>query len=204
MASHDDLPEQNSILSTGDRDFLLKSEDERLKMKENTLYKKWSRLKSRVNAGMWDFGLLFSRLDSDRIAKFYDGPEPAPREVENISRVSLEGFSDHAANVVAFLYRALPYPVFLRAIEAGIYRAERNGEGRRMVSVNVDSSAIERMYAPTGENEDKYDIDTLRDKLQRGEELETLERMALAQALELYENSRDVKEDEKRFSHRTD
>lgn len=204
MADSDKMPEQNSILTPNRRKFLLKSEDERSKLKQNTLDKTWSRIKKRVHAGMWDFGLLFSQMDSDKIGKYYDGPEPTEREIENISRVSLEGFSDHAANVVAFLYRALPYSVFLRAIEAGIFRGEHEGEGRRMISVNIDSSAIERMYAPTEENEDKYDIDALRNKLQSGEELGTLERMAVAQALELYEDSTEVRDAEKKFSPRSE
>jgi len=181
MAESDDMPENNSMLTTDQRAFLSKSEDERSKLKDNTLYKTWSRLKKRVNAGMWDFGLLFSRMDSDRLKKFYDGPEPKPREVENPSRVSLEGFSDHAASVVAFLYRVLPYPVFLRAIEAGIYRAERYGEERRMITVNVDPDAIERVYAPTEENADIYDVDELLAKA--SEDLTELERMALENAV---------------------
>jgi len=204
MPSSDDMPEENSILTTTQREFLLKSEAERSELKQNTLYKKWSRLKRRVHAGMWDFGLLFSQIDTDQIAKFYDGPDPRPSDYDNISRISLSGFADHAANVVAFLYRVLPYPVFLRVIEVGIYRAEKYGEGRRMLNVNVSSDAIERTYAPTEENQDKYDIDALRDKYQRGESLEVEERIALANDLELYENSRDVLEDEERFSHRSE
>jgi hypothetical protein len=199
-----DTPEENSILTATQREFVSKSEEERSDMNTNTVYQKWSRLKSRVQAGMWDFGLLFSEIDGKRLQKWYDGPEPRPSDYDNISRISLSGFADHAANVVAFLYRVLPYPVFLRSIEAGIYRAERYGEDRRMLNVNVSSDAIERTYAPTEENQDKYDIDALRDKLQSGESLDLEERMALANALEYYENSREVTEDEERFSHRSD
>ncbi len=179
MAESEDIPEKNSMLTTDQRAFLLKSEDDRSELKDNTLYKTWSRLKKRVNAGMWDFGLLFSRIDSDRLKKFYDGPEVEPRDVENPSRVSLEGFSDHAANVVAFLYRVLPYPVFVRAIEAGIYRAEQHGEERRMLTVNVDPDTIERVYAPTEENADIYDVDEILTKVQNGEDLTELERIIL-------------------------
>lgn len=202
--SDDDIPEENSILTATQRGFIRKSEEERSAMNTNTVYQKWSRLKSRVTAGMWDFGLLFSEIDGERLRKWYDGPEPRPSDYDNVSHISLSGFADHAANVVAFLYRVLPYPVFLRAIEAGIFRAERYGEDRRMLNVSVDPDAIERTYAPTEENTDKYDIDALRDKLQSGESLELEERMALANALELYENSREVTEDEERFSHRSD
>lgn len=189
MAESDDIPEQNSMLTTGQREFLSKSEDERSQMEDDTVYRKWSRLKKRVHAGMWDFGLLFSRMNSDRLTKFYDGPEPKEREVENPSRISLEGFSDHAANVVAFLYRVLPYPVFLRAVEAGIYRAERVGEEKRMITVNVDPDAIERVYAPTEENDDVYREEELITKLQNGEELTELERMACANIIENYPHS---------------
>lgn len=189
MAESDDMPEQNSILTTGQREFLLKSEDERSQLEDDTVYRKWSRLKKRAHAGMWDFGLLFSQIDSDRLKKYYDGPEPKEREVENPSRISLEGFSDHAANVVAFLYRVLPYSVLLRAIEAGIYRAERAGEGRRMITVNVEPDAITRVYAPTEENSDIYEIEELLTKIQNGEELTELERMVCVNAIETYQRS---------------
>jgi glucose-6-phosphate isomerase len=89
-------------------------------------------------------------------------------------------------------------------IEVGIYRAEKYGEGRRMLNVNVSSETIERTYAPTEENQDKYDTDALIDKYQSGESLEVEERIALANDLELFENSREVLEDEERFSHRSE
>lgn len=178
MGPSDDFPEKDSILTDSEREFLLKSEEERDELKQNTRYKKWSRLKERVFAGLWDFGLLFSQIDSDRLKKWYDGPEPHPRDRENPSHVSLEGVAEHAANVVAFLYRLLPYPIFLRALEAGIYRAERHGEDRRMITVNVDPDAIERVYAPTEENADIYDEDKIRTKIQKGEDLTELERIA--------------------------
>jgi len=190
MPSSDDMPEENSILTTTQREFLLKSEAERSELKQNTLYKKWSRLKRRVHAGMWDFGLLFSQIDTDQIAKFYDGPDPRPGDIENVSRVSLEGFSDHAANVVAFLYRVLPYSVFLRVIEVGIYRAERYGEGRRMISVDVDPSAINRDYAPTEENSDIYNIEELITKRLDGDDLTEREEMALNNITKEYKRSR--------------
>jgi hypothetical protein len=178
MGPSEKSPEKNSILTDSEREFLLKSEEKRDELKENTRNKKWSRLKKRVFAGLWDFGLLFSQIDSDRLKKWYDGPEPHPRDRENPSYVSLEGVAEHAANVVAFLYRFLPYPVFLRALEAGIYRAERHSEDRRMITVNVDPNAIERVYAPTEENADIYDEDEIITKIQNGEELTQLERMA--------------------------
>lgn len=180
MVASKDPPNKNSILTLDDREFLLKTEEERAELKENTQYKKWSRIKKRVHAGLWDFGLLFSKIDPDRLKKWYDGPEPHPDSHKNHSRVSLEGVADHAANVVAFLYQLLPYAVFLKAIETGIYRAERHGEKRRMITVNLDPEAIERVYAPTEENEDIYDEERIITKLQKGEELTELERTALA------------------------
>jgi len=184
MGASDDHPEKDSILTSNQREFLSKSDEEREELKENTRYKKWSRLKGRVFAGLWDFGLLFSQIDRERLNKWYDGPEPRPGDREDPSHVSVEGVVDHAANVVAFLYRLLPYPVFLRAIEAGIFRAEHHGEGRRMITVDVDPDAIKRVYGPTEENADIYDVDEIITKLRKGEDLTELERMALANAVE--------------------
>lgn len=189
-------PEQDSILTTALRNFLdtTKNTD----VSDNTRYTYRKRIKSRIQAGMWDFGLLLWS-DEEIYDELYDGPVPDHSHRENPDRMPLEGFSDHAANVIGFLYLALPYPAFIQAIQTGINRAEREGNERRIITTNVE---IDRTFAPTEENADKYNVDELRKKLTSGEELTELERVALAR--ELSETSREVAEREKTFSHRSD
>ena len=199
MGVSDNWPDQNSLLTESLRDYLMKSDEEIEAMNKDTVYTNRSRLKSRIQAGMWDFGVLFSQMDIDQLRKLYSGPEPEPQHETNHKRMPLEGFSDHAANAIAFLYLALPFPAFMRALETGIYRAETEKLGHRMVGVDAE---VDRTYAPTEENEEAYDPNVLRDKLQKGEELSDSERAALANMVEFYEDSRQVREDEKRYAAR--
>jgi len=193
-----DHPEQNSILTTGLRGFL--DSNNGTEVSDDTRYTYRKRIKERINSAMWDFGLLlwsdeniYQNLNNNDVS---DKPEN-----ENNHTISLEGFSDHVANAIGFLYLAVPFQVFKRAIETGIFRAEHEANDRRMLSVSVD---ISREYAPTQENRDKYDIEAIRTKLTQGEELTQLERMALAEQIDFYSNSQEVADDESTYSHRSD
>lgn len=204
MGVSDDWPDSRGVLTNKDREFLTASDEKIEEMKDNTVYKKRQRIKERVHAAIWDFGVLFSQMDSNTLHSFYDGPDPRQDDIDDPSRMPLDGFSDHAANAIAFIYLTLPYPSFIKAIETGIYRAERYSQERRMVSVDVDPDCIERTYAPTEENQDKYDVDELRSKLTTGQELTELERIALVNMIEQFDNTNDVVDQEQLFSHRNE
>lgn len=191
-------PEQNSILTTGLRDFLDSNSD--TEVSDETRYTYRKRIKKRVNSAMWDFGLLLWS-DENIYDKVNDDGVSDMSKNQSDRAISLEGFADHVANAIAFLYLAVPFQVFKRAIETGIFRAEHEANDRRMISVSVD---ISREYAPTQENIDKYDIEAIRKKLTQGEELTQLERMALAEQIDFYSDSQEVADEESKFSHRND
>jgi len=193
MVEREQFPEQDSMLTNSQREFLIKSEKELEAMNDNTVYKKQSRINKRVRAGMWDFGLLMAEMEPSKIEKLYDGPEMKPRYEQNFKRTPVEGFSDHAANVIGFLYLALPFPAFQRAISLGVFRAEEHGRNRRMITVDVD---VERTFAPTKENEHAYNKDELMQKLRSSERLSEMERSALLNIVEHTDRETVEKQDQ--------
>lgn len=143
-----DLP--RGVLSESDREFLLKSPEEREEdYTRQGRSKRRKAIRERTRAAFYDFALLYETLDEDERNKIFD---PPPEETPDLSRAMIDmiAFLYHAlegdVGSNAAQYRSFHYP-FGQLLEAGVNLGElsrrpHTSEEPFSGIVNVDFSVV--------------------------------------------------------------